>query len=262
MKLTAKKSLFMTVALIVAVIISSCDNNPDETNNVTVFLNHTEIEYDATGVWTGTYNETSKIISQGVEFSHSANSAYKSWTGFVASRNNDVNDYSTGNWLEHQFTVINGGGLSGESTPYFVAYWNSSENIENATSSETPSVLIKTADGKSFTPISVFVNNTTYAYYAMLNGSAYNKKFVKGDYLKLLAYGIDINGNVTEPQEIYLAKYDGINNAPIKDWTYFNLEALGKVKAVFFRMESSDKGKWGMNTPAYFAIDRMSIHLE
>lgn len=256
------KKIFLFVAALFMIVASSCDNNPDETNNVTVLLNHTEIAYDDAGVWTGAYDENAKIVSQGVEFSHYVNTAWKSWTGFVASRSNDVNDYSAGNWLEHQFSVINGGGLSGEATPYLVAYWNSSENLDNAVAGETPSVLIKTSDDKLFSPISVFVNNTTYAYYAMVNGTAYSKKFEKGDYLKLLAYGINEEGKVVGPQELFLADYADDASHPVNEWTYFNLEALGKVKSVFFRMESSDSGQWGMNTPAYFAMDRMSIRLE
>lgn len=249
--------------MLVASMMASCDNNPDNSKDVTVFLNQTEIEYDESGVWKDALSENIQITSQGVVFTHSANPSWGSWTGFVPSRNSDVNDYSTGNWLEHQYTVMGGGGLSGVGTPYMVAYWNSSENLDNVTTTEAPSCEIKyTTDGKEFTPISVFVNNTTYGYYAMVNGSAYSKKFAKDDYLKLLAYGITADNNVTGPVEVYLANYENDNSLPVDAWTYFNLEALGKVKSVFFRMQSSDTGKWGMNTPAYFAIDRMSIRLE
>lgn len=254
----------LIATLFVALMAVSCDNNPDESNNVTVFLNQAEIEYDESGMWVNAYTST-EIVAQGVKFSHygSNSGGYSYWTGFIASRNSDVTDYSEGNWLEHQCTVMTGGGLSGAGTPYLVAYWNTTENLDSATTSETPSCLISYAsDNQLFTPISVFVNNTTYSYYAMKNGTAYSNPFLTGDYCKLLAYGIKADGILSGPAEMYLAEFKSDDDSPISDWTYFNLEALGVVKSIFFRMESSDTGSWGMNNPAYFAIDRMSIRLE
>jgi hypothetical protein len=43
-----------------------------------------------------------------------------------------------------------------------------------------------------------------------------------------------------------------------KDWTTVSLtssETLGRLK---FNLTSSDEGQWGMNTPAFFAIDDLS----
>ncbi len=42
-------------------------------------------------------------------------------------------------------------------------------------------------------------------------------------------------------------------------WCTCSLSALGKVTSLKFTMEGSDTGQWGLNTPAYFALDNIVI---
>lgn len=257
-KAVFQKTLIPALAC-VAAMLASCSRNPEEEGAITVVLNQIAVGYDAQGVWTGAMSSTDVIDFYGVTFAHAGMPEWNTWNGFVASRNSDTADYTSGNWLEHQFTAITGGGMSGVATPYMVAYWNSGEVLENVLTTDKPSCLVQYAGGNVFKPLSVFVTNTTYSYCAMKNGTQWSKKFSKGDYCKLLAYGITVDDTVTAPVEMFLAKYETDGDLPVSQWVYFNLESLGRVKAVFFRMESSDTGKWGMSNPAYFAIDRMSI---
>ncbi|MGN1245728.1 MAG: DUF4465 domain-containing protein [Muribaculaceae bacterium] len=253
-------SIFLSlIAAIMAMLGQSCTSNPEERGAVTAILNQIAIEYDANGVWKGA-TDASAVISYGdMTFSHNYFADWNSWEGFVATRNNDTDDYSAGNWLEHQYTAITGGGISGNATPYMVAYWNSSEVLDDALTVKPSCRITYGSEGTLFRPLSAFVTNTTYAYYAMAEGTAWSKKFEQGDYLKLLAYGITADNTISGPVEIALADYDSKFDAPANEWIFFNLEPLGVVKEVFFRMESSDTGKWGINTPTYFAIDRMSV---
>jgi hypothetical protein len=257
--MTQKTSILAILALFIVVMTTSCTKNNEKDNTVSVFFNSTAIPYDSSGVWTLALTDSLGINSQGVIFSHSVVPAWKTWSGFVPSRSKDVADYSTGNWLDHQFNVMSGGGISGVGTPFMVAYWNSSEG----TSPAAPSCTIKYGnDGQLFIPKSIYINNTPYVYYAMVNGTNWSKKFGTGDYLKLLIYGVTDSGTVTKPVEAMLADYTTGNAIMLKEWTYVNLENLGTVKSIFFQMESSDSGEWGMNTPAYFAIDRPVIELQ
>lgn len=51
----------------------------------------------------------------------------------------------------------------------------------------------------------------------------------------------------------------------VKDWQVVDLSALGKegpLKYMFIRMDSSDSGMWGMNTPGYFCLDQLKIAFE
>lgn len=252
---------FSLYFLFVAFVLTSCDKNDDDNNTITVFLNQTQLSYDDNGVWNEAMTEGSKIISQDLVFSHEAMPDYNFWSGFIASRNNDTNDYSEPfSWLEHQNTAITGGGLSGTGTPYFVSYWNSSESNNIELNSASCTITYKAiTDVNTFIPQSVYVTNTTYTYYTMINGSAYSKAFTTGDYFRLLIYGITANGTKTGPVTFDLANYTNENSKPVNTWEYVNLEELGEVVGIYFQMDSSDKGKWGINTPTFFAIDRLTI---
>jgi hypothetical protein len=62
--------------------------------------------------------------------------------------------------------------------------------------------------------------------------------------------------------DIYLADFRFADNSQdyiLSDWTSFDLSALGSVTALDFVLSSSDTGDYGMNTPAYFALDNLSV---
>ena len=96
----------------------------------------------------------------------------------------------------------------------------------------------------------------------MQNGSAFSKKFEAGDWTKVNIYAVRADNSVSEPLEVYLLDYRDSDKAKwyaLKDWTYVDISSLndnGAVKYIYFTMESSDSGKWGMNIPSYFAIDK------
>lgn len=256
MTMRKKDYIRISLAAIALAVSASCAENEDDENYITVTLNQIVIDYDDDGVWVDAYQADTRIVYENVVFSHAGYGTY--WSGFVASRNSDNNDYSDGDWLEHQFTSMSAGGISGDGTPYLVAYWNTTEEL-----GDDPSCSIAYTDSeKLFTPISAFVNNTSYSYYAMKNGTEWSSKFAAGDYCVLQAYGITQDDEITGPAELYLAEYTADSDSPVSQWTYFNFEELGVVKSLFFRMESSDSGDYGMNNPAYFAMDRMSMVVE
>jgi len=61
--------------------------------------------------------------------------------------------------------------------------------------------------------------------------------------------------------EFYLADFQFTDNAfdyILDGWTWVDLSSLGSaVKTLEFALSSSDTGMWGMNTPAYFALDNL-----
>ena len=96
-----------------------------------------------------------------------------------------------------------------------------------------------------------FVNNTAYAVNSMCNGDGYAKKFGKDDWFKLTINGYLGELGIDTQVEVYLAK-DG---KYMDKWTYVDLTQFGPMDAITFTMSSSDNGDYGMNTPAYFAMD-------
>jgi len=99
----------------------------------------------------------------------------------------------------------------------------------------------------------------------MFNGDAFSKKFGgesgnDQDWFMLTITGKDVDGVVTGTVDFYLADYRFADNSTdyiVNTWQYVDLTSLGTVKSLEFTLSSSDVGDWGMNTPAYFALDTL-----
>jgi hypothetical protein len=61
---------------------------------------------------------------------------------------------------------------------------------------------------------------------------------------------------------VYLADYRFTNNTQdyiLKTWIWISLTSLGNVDSLAFFLHSSDNGSFGMNTPAFFCIDDLTL---
>lgn len=170
------------------------------------------------------------------------NTEFSSWSGWAIST---VSDNATPGFM-NQYSAIAGGGHSSET--YATAYVSGESivRLENNGSQE-----------------GMYVTNSTYAYFSMLDGDAFAKKFggIAGndpDFFLLTVRGYQA-GELTEPSvEFYLADYTFSDNSLdyiVDEWTYVDLSLLGAVDSLSFSLTSSDVGQFGMNTPAYFCID-------
>ena len=123
-------------------------------------------------------------------------------------------------------------------------------------------VLTGSASGKLMEGL--YVTNSTYAAISMRDGDSFAKKFGgasgnDSDWFKLDIIG-HFAGNITDTVSFYLADYRFSDNSMdyiVKNWTWVDLKPLGNVDSISFSLSSSDVGTWGMNTPAFFAIDNM-----
>lgn len=210
--------------------------------------------FDDLTLTAGTYyngsDEAGSFTSGGVNFGNSYNSAWSSWTGWAYSNTTDVTTAGFGN----QYSAYAGGGADG-SANYAVNY---SGNIAFS----SPRVVE-----------SIDITNTTFAALAMLNGDAYTKQFgsVNGpdgnpdgtngaDFFRVLIIGMDADSVAVDTVVFYLADYRFSNNTEdyiVDSWETVDLSSLGAIKYLNFALESSDNGDWGMNTPAYFAMDNL-----
>ncbi|MBQ4138770.1 MAG: DUF4465 domain-containing protein, partial [Muribaculaceae bacterium] len=75
----------------------------------------------------------------------------------------------------------------------------------------------------------------------------------------LIAHGVDETGAETGTAEIELCGFHNGQFSGITDWTWFDMSALGQVSGIFFTMDSSDKGNYGINTPTYFVMDKLTV---
>jgi hypothetical protein len=194
--------------------------------------------------WNGS-DGSGGFASGSAYFNNNYDSTYGSWDGFSYS---NITGTTSSGWTA-QYNAITGKGQNG-SANYGIGYvgWT-----------EPPTITLDTAgviDG-------LYVTNNNYAYYSMLNGDAFAKKFGGGssddkDWFLLTITGKDVGGVVNGTVDFYLADYRFADNSQdyiVNTWEYVDLSFLGVVKSVEFSLSSSDVGKWGMNTPAYFAMD-------
>lgn len=224
---------------LVAVALWSCD--PVEQKTITMDLSNptTEIVYNETGVWNKTYAEDVPTIeTQCFSISHlpSGNSwGGLSWEGFTVSKQADA---------KSAFACMAKGGIAGEGKPYLYGYYSAYMD---------KSCHIRF--DKMYTPKEVYICNASATYTSMLNGDDFSKKFTESDSLVLHIWGINEAGERVGSIDAKLA--DGTNF--ITNWQKVILSSLEGVWGIEFTLSSSDNGDWGMNTPAYFAVDGLSV---
>ena len=112
-----------------------------------------------------------------------------------------------------------------------------------------------------------YITNTTYAYKTIRDGYFSATKFGdstgdKPDWFLLTIHGYNNGQLIADSVDFYLADYRFTNNADdyiVGDWQWVDLTSLGLVDSLTFTMTSSDTaGGFGMNTPAYFAMDNFT----
>lgn len=197
--------------------------------------------------WNGS-SGAGNFTSGGVTFPNSYDTDYGSWEGFAYS---NVQDSTTPGW-GNQYAARPGTGYNG-SANYAVGYQPYVGNFE-----------ISLGGISNFAGRGLHVANTTYAALEMQNGSLYTKKFggqygTDGDWFRLNIRGV-FHGAETGSVDFYLADFRFANSADdyiLNSWAFVDLTALGHVDQLRFALTSSDTGIYGMNTPAYFAMDNV-----
>jgi hypothetical protein len=188
--------------------------------------------------------------------------AYPFWDGWAYSNKTDTAASGVGN----QYSAYTGGAQSGSN--YGIAFTGNGPSI----------ITFDVA-----TPLDkAYFTNTAYAALDMANGSGFSRKFGyrdnnndgdyddagddNGDYedwFLLTITGKDAAGNLTgRPIEYYLADYrfaDKSHDYIVDTWESVDLSGLGVIQTLEFSLSSSDTGGFGMNTPAYFAMDDLTI---
>ena len=243
-------------------------------------INPESIEYGANGVWTQCYND---VDYTWLEFGDAAGTFMLShlidgegaswggyyWDGFTPAIGGDKADYgldaTSGGWLTNYGGCMAGGGCvinadgtvtADPSQPYLVAYYSS-------WAAEGPSnqVMFVDKDGNmAFTPAGVYVCNHPWPYYGCVHGDGSARAFDEGDYFELTAVGVAADGTQTSTS-IRLVEFTDGQLKALNDWTYFDLSSLGEVESVYFTLNSTDVGAYGMNTAAYFCMDKFQVNV-
>ena len=144
-------------------------------------------------------------------------------------------------------SAITGKGL--KTNTYFIA---------NAGGYSTPAEISFNGN-KAYKAKECYVTNSTYAYLAIKdhndgNQVPYVKEWTKDDKFTLTITGY--NGKEkTASVDFVLANGTDIVNT----WQQVDLSKLGTVTKIQFSLSSTDTGDWGMNTPAYFCLDQLTV---
>lgn len=194
-------------------------------------------------------DEAGGFTSGGIFFPNDYNAMWGSWSGFAHSnrttREISGDDLASGNFLPHQYETRAGGAFAGE--VFAVAFVGGGLRLE--------------LPAERREPRSVAVTNVLYAWASMTFGDSFSKPFTSedGDYFRLMIRGLDAEASPLGEVEVWLADFrgeDAEEHFILDEWEVVDLTTLGAgVHALEFSLDSSDVGDWGMNTPAYFALD-------
>jgi len=204
------------------------------------------------GKWIGG-GEALWIRSGNAHLHNNFDPEWMSWDGFAVSNHTDIETPGFMNDL----SAITGGGVHGSAT-YAVGYHSSF--------APAPPTLEILDAGDGVVMKGVFVTNTTYPYLSMLDGDDFAKKFggedgTDEDWFLLTIHGLSSDGAEVGTVEFYLADLraeDPEDDYILAQWDWVDLTSLGPVAALSFTLSSSDMSEWGMNTPAYFALDDLN----
>jgi len=174
---------------------------------------------------------------------------FTAWSGWSVS---NVTDNTTPGF-DNQYSAFPGGGASG-SEFYGIAF-----------AFEPGEATIQIPPEQQFE--SLEVTNTTFTALSMLNGDGFAKQFGgetgdDPDFFKLLIEGFNTGGDSVGLIEFFLADYRFENNALdfiVDEWTSVDLTPLAGATELSLYFESSDVGKFGINTPTYAAFDNIVV---
>lgn len=207
-----------------------------------------------------------EFASHGAAFGNTFDLTYEVWSGFAYSNESDNETPGFGN----QHSAITGDGRGEGADNYGLAFAVSpiGEGTVDATALQgLPTITIPF--GRSVE--SLWITNTTYTAFSMRDGDTFAKKFggdsgQEHDWFKVTAYGLDASGVILEnTAEFYLADFrfeESTEDYIVNDWREWNLSSLAGAASLHFDFTSSDVGMFGMNTPAYFAMDDLTLNVD
>ena len=244
-------------------------------------INPASLEFGDNGVWTGCFNDVDYtwlefgdgncefLLSHLIDGEGASWGGYY-WDGFTPAIGGDKTDYgmpgSSGTWTTNFGGCMAGGGCvinedgsvsADPAMPYLVAYYSS-------WAMEGPSnqVMFVNKDGATaFKPFGVYVCNHPWPYYGCVHGDGSARAFEEGDYFELKAVGVAADGTETTTS-INLVEFTDGELKALNDWTFFDLSSLGEVTSVYFTLSSTDVGAYGMNTAAYFCMDKFQVEVQ
>lgn len=228
------RNILLALLALVVVSLASC-NPEDEFTRERIDFQSLALEPET--YWNGS-DGSGEMVCKKATFNNNFNSQYFSWSGFAFSNVIDTNTPGYGN----QYSAYLDEGADA-SNKYAVAYVTGDDAAVTFSS--------------QVNLVSVSITNSTYAYYALINGDDYSRPFAQDDWFLLTVKGFNSADEQVGEVEFYLADYRTLPHYVVANWTEVDLSSLVGVSKVVFYLSSTDSyGEW-MNTPAYFCMDNL-----
>jgi hypothetical protein len=201
------------------------------------------------GVYYDGSDEAGGFESGGVYFGNSYNTAWMSWSGWAYSTTADME--TTG--YTNGYSSVSGTAASGD--VYGVVYYSAYDPV--------PEIHLLAG---LRTPQAIKLNNNTYTFYALRDGSYPATAFTTGDYFKIILTSFTDEDEQLGQVEFFLADFREETEPDyiVDEWDTVDLSPLnggtiGQVAKIQISFESTDIGDYGINTPTYAVVDDLII---
>lgn len=178
-------------------------------------------------------------------FEYFYNEEFGYWGGFALTKKFDNNPAN--GLYENQYAVYNTSASHGAGA---LIYYYDSYN-------EPCDIVLK----GNHVLTSVRLNLTTYTYASITNEdiNSFARAFTDGDYLKVVFTSHKDDKEIGKV-ECYVVDYRDGKQLMATHWDVFDLTSLGKdYNRVSVKIETTDVGEYGANTPLYIALDELSF---
>ena len=196
---------------------------------------------------------SNQFAVDGNHLNNSYNASFNAWYGWALSSKTDA----TTPGFTNQYSSITGSGADGSQT-YAVASTYGPADDAFSNPFRPADSIIDLAPGMRAG--SIAVTNTTYTYLSMKDGDSFaGSPFVAGDFLRLDIEGYSgVGGQGTQTGDVSI--YLGQGTSLLNTWKTLDLSSLGAAESLRFALSGSrNDSQFGLNTPAYVAIDDLSL---
>lgn len=183
--------------------------------------------------------------SETLDFQYFYNEEYAYWGGFAQAAMYDMED---GTFL-NQYSAYNVDPASGDA--YMLYYYDAFN--------EPCDILCRYHGSYQFT--TVRLNLTTYTYMSITDEdcNAFARIFGDGDYLKVSFTALLKDKVEGATVDCYVVDYRDGKHFVADNWASYDISALaGELWGIRIRIETTDVGEWGANTPLYICLDDLT----
>ena len=170
------------------------------------------------------------------------------------------NKEETSDFAKHLYAAKPGYGC--QSPDYDFASHSGSKNVFLVGQNNSGFRLMTPIDG-SLQVVQLRISNSTYAYNSMKFGDFVGKKFSAADKDSFVLIITGFSNEVKKfSKRVYLADYrfaDTNKNFMLDTWQVVKFNQNETADSLSFTLVSSDNGQFGMNTPAFFVMDNVTV---